>query len=113
MLELQIVERRLASIESCLANLTSLTSLLAAKASAPKEDTIGIDEVAAILQLSKDTIYTKTHKKTIPHRKEGKKLLFSRKEIEDYLSDRKVKTVKEEFAEAEGFVSKQMRRRVN
>ena len=110
---LQGIESRLATIESYLASLNSLISLLTIKSSPPKEDNIGIDEVAAILQLSRQTIYTKTHKKIIPYRKEGKKLLFSRKEIEEYLSDRKVKTIKEEFVEAEGFVAKQMRNRPN
>src|SRR5688500_14014203 len=93
-LQLQGIESRLASIETYLANLTST---LSTKKLPPTDDTNGIAEVAEILQLSKNTIYTKTHKKTIPHRKEGKKLLYYRKEIDEYLSERKVKTVKEQW----------------
>ena len=100
------IEIRLASIEQ---RQNLILDLLSKKKENRDCDSIDIKEVARILHLSVDTIYTKTHKKTIPHRKEGKKLLFSRKEIDNYLISNRVLTMKEEISENENFVSKRLK----
>ena len=44
-----------------------------------------LQEVCEFLDLSKQTVYTLTHKKQIPHIKRAGKLLFSRSEITAWL----------------------------
>jgi excisionase family DNA binding protein len=105
----EAIEKRLSAIEE---HLTKLNTTLLKIDLQEKDDTIGIDEVAKMLHLSRDTVYTKTHKKLIPHRKQGKKLLFSRKRIEAYITEGEVKTFHEELKEAEKLVSKKMERRM-
>ena len=80
------INQRLASIEGILQTMQSNN-----KGYLP-EDVIGINEVAKILHISTNTIYQKTSRKLIPHKKEGKFLLFSRKEINHYINDNQVKT---------------------
>lgn len=48
---------------------------------------LSIEEVCELLDLSKQTVYTMTHKKQIPHIKRGGKLLFNRVEIVQWLQD--------------------------
>lgn len=48
---------------------------------------LSIEEVCELLDLSKQTVYTLTHKKEIPHIKRGAKLLFNRAAIIQWLED--------------------------
>lgn len=50
---------------------------------------LSIDEVCELVDLSKQTVYTMTHKKSIPHIKKGGKLLFNRLEIIAWLESAK------------------------
>jgi excisionase family DNA binding protein len=101
----EAIEKRLTSIEQTLA---SLNVYLTKTDDHSNSDVIDIDEVAKILHISKDTVYTKTHKKTIPHWKEGKRLLFSRKRILAYLANGEVKTFHDEFRESERLIKEKI-----
>ncbi len=88
----QIINERLSNIE------THLNALLQEK-EAPKqvqEDEIGGVELAErVTKLKKSTIYYLTHKRQIPYFKKGRKLYFSRNDLEDWIKEDGVKTEKE------------------
>jgi excisionase family DNA binding protein len=50
-----------------------------------KDDRIGIEEVKEITRLSYSQLYKLTAKNEIPHRKFGKRLVFSRTAIKDWM----------------------------
>lgn len=77
-----------------------LTSLLGAKNLSEDNDTILIDEAAEMLSKSKATIYGLTHRRAIPHYKNGARLFFSRKELREYIKAGRVKTIEEIQADA-------------
>lgn len=66
-----------------------------------QKDTIdeigGIGLAVEITGLAKATIYSRVSMRTIPHRKQGKKLYFSRKELNDWIDKGRRKT-REEIA---------------
>ena len=49
------------------------------------EDMIDIDEACAILNLQKSTVYSKVQNNQIPHYRPGKKLLFKRGELIEWM----------------------------
>lgn len=60
-------------------------------------DFIGIDEACIILRLSKSSVYIKTHRRELPHYKQGKFLVFSRIELIEFLKKGRVRV--ESFAD--------------
>lgn len=58
-------------------------------------DILDIKQAAEFLKLKITTLYEKTSSKTIPHIKKANKLYFKRGELEQWLSEGKVKTVQE------------------
>ncbi|MDP9080031.1 MAG: helix-turn-helix domain-containing protein [Bacteroidota bacterium] len=56
--------------------------------------------------ISKATIYAKTHKREIPHKKFGRKLTFLQSEIDTYLNSFHRKTNAEINAQADAFIEK-------
>lgn len=59
------------------------------------DELMNINEVAKFLDESIQSIYSRTSKRTIPFYKKGKKLLFKKTEILDWLDNQKKKTVQE------------------
>ena len=59
------------------------------------DELMNINEVAKYLDESVQSIYSRTSQRTIPFYKKGKKLLFKKTEILDWLDDKKKKTVSE------------------
>ena len=57
-----------------------------------RKETINISDASAILGLAKDTVYSKVCRGQIPAFKLGKKLLFNRKELEEYIETNKDQT---------------------
>ena len=49
------------------------------------KDYLSIDELSEYINLSNSTIYKKTHLRTIPFIKTGKKLLFKKEAIDEWL----------------------------
>ena len=59
------------------------------------DELMNISEVAKYLDESVQSIYSRTSGRTIPFYKKGKKLLFKKTEILDWLDGQKKKTVSE------------------
>jgi excisionase family DNA binding protein len=70
------------------------------KASKENAKLMTIKEAATFLKLKVSTLYEKTAEKTIPHVKRGKRLYFYIDELETWLKEGKVKTVRELQSEA-------------
>ena len=65
------------------------------------KDALDINEVALLTGYSVNYIHSLTSGKKIPHYKQGNFLRFSKKEIEKWLLQNKVKTVEETDREAD------------
>ena len=65
------------------------------QAAQPIKTVIGIDEVCEITGYEKATIYSKTHKRTIPFYKRGKMVVFNRLEIEAWMQENRIEPVSE------------------
>jgi excisionase family DNA binding protein len=59
------------------------------------DELMNISELAEFIDESVQSIYARTSQRTIPFYKKGKKLLFKKSEILDWLETRKKKTVSE------------------
>ena len=89
---------KLDSIEQLLLRLTST-------ANTDSEDLVNIKQVAAFLSLSVATIYTLVSRKDIPCMKQGKRLYFSKKEINSWVKEGKKNTLKEVVIETDNYLS--------
>ena len=103
------LDKRLDAIESLLDEIK--TNLSQPKVE-PRRLPIDIDRVSEITHLAKPTLYGRVAAKTIPHFKQGKKLLFFEDEILDWIRQGKRKTVSEIEAEAEAQINKRRERKV-
>jgi predicted DNA-binding transcriptional regulator AlpA len=56
---------------------------------------LNADEAAAMLQMSKQSLYFKTMNRTVPHHKRGKRLYFDRSELIAFIREGRVTTSKE------------------
>jgi prophage regulatory protein len=71
------------------------------------EDFLSAEQAASFLKLKLNTIYSKAEKGDLPFYRSGKrKLLFSKKELEQYVAKRKVKSLDEINEEVETYKSK-------
>lgn len=102
----EALEKRLSVIEDHVAEIRKIISNLTPQ---QQQDTVGISEVAKMLNISISTVYTKTHNKTIPFSKQGKKLLFSRKRIQEFIDSGEVKTLDQTFKDSEHLIEKKIR----
>ncbi|MFN3405929.1 MAG: helix-turn-helix domain-containing protein [Cytophagaceae bacterium] len=67
------------TIKNCLMDLKLQDRL-------PEKEILGVAELASLLQLSNSTIYAMVNKRLIPYYKKGKKLLFSKSEIIEWIN---------------------------
>jgi len=67
-------------------------------------DIMNVEQASDFLNLAMATIYDKTSKNLIPHKKKGAKLYFIRTELEQWILDGNVKTADELDAEALDYV---------
>lgn len=75
------------------------------KEPSPEEDYLSAEQAADFLKIKLSTIYSKVEKGDLPHYRSGKrKLLFSKKELEDYITTRRGKTNQDISDEADQFV---------
>jgi len=71
-----------------------------------EEDFLSAEQAASFLKLKLNTIYSKAEKGDLPFYRSGKrKLLFSKKELEQYVAKRKVKSLDEINEEVETYKS--------
>ncbi len=76
-----------------------------------EEQPVNIKEVAEILDVSVQHVYSLTSQKKIPHLKRGKKLYFLKSEILSWLKEGKRKTEKEIDELANEFLERNRRKR--
>ena len=73
----------------------------------PDEDFLSAVQAAAFLKLKLNTIYSKAEKGDLPFYRSGKrKLLFSKKELEQHVLKRKVRSREELISEVEQYNGK-------
>ena len=53
---------------------------------------MNISEIAVYINVAKSTIYGMTHRNTIPHYKNGKKLYFKKSDIDEWIFSKSIKT---------------------
>ncbi|MDI1234866.1 MAG: helix-turn-helix domain-containing protein [bacterium] len=74
------------------------------------EDYLSANQAAGFLKIKLSTLYSKVTKGELPHSKSGKrKLLFSKKDLENYIAKRKVKSHDEINQEVENYLLKKNR----
>lgn len=71
-----------------------------------------LDQFCEYTGLSKQTVYKKTGKGVIPHSKCGKRLFFSKVEVDAWLLENKVGGISEIENKADEYLMKNRRRRV-
>jgi excisionase family DNA binding protein len=70
------------------------------------QDFLSADQAAKFLKIKLNTIYSKVEKGELPYSRSGKrKLLFSKKDLEQYVANRKVKSYDEITDEVEAYVN--------
>jgi excisionase family DNA binding protein len=62
------------------------TDLWVRRTSPPRSDVLTADEVASILRVDRKTVYDAAARGEIPHRRLGKRLVFSRAALLDWLA---------------------------
>lgn len=70
---------------------------------------LDVNGVAEYLNLTKATIYSMTHKREIVHYKRGKKLYFYKSDMDDFISQGRVKTMEEIEQEATDYIIRRKR----
>jgi excisionase family DNA binding protein len=92
------VENPFQILEDKINQLTEMVSELMKKLdgkSMPDNKPLNIDEASMYLDIAKQTIYSLTSKREIPHFKTGKKLYFVKSELDLWLQSHRKKTVRE------------------
>jgi len=62
---------------------------------------LNLEQAASFICRSKKTVYGLVNSGSIPHSKTGKRLVFNRQELKDWIEASRRKTVQEELASAE------------
>ena len=91
--------------EKILEKLASIETLI----SIGLKDALNSREAAILLGINYLSLIQMTHAKKVPHYKQGKKLYFSRKELEGWMLSNRVKTKEEIELEASKYVMKKKR----
>lgn len=68
------------------------------------KEILNIDEACAFVGISKGSMYKHTMNREIPHCKTGKKLIFNRNELIEWVGNHRVKTKKEIEDEATNYL---------
>lgn len=71
-----------------------------------ESDLLDIRQASKFLGLAVPTLYAKVSERTIPHSKRGKKLFFSREQLNDWVKSGQRKTVEQIETEANNFISR-------
>ncbi|HOU03464.1 MAG TPA: helix-turn-helix domain-containing protein [Bacteroidales bacterium] len=101
-------------VEKCLVKHLSNDYALLNKQglSDPLQDRIGLNEAMEITGLKQSAIYKMTMQGTIPHEKFGKRLVFSRRELEAWMKEQTVRKQSPEDIASE-HLAKVARKRLN
>jgi len=74
------------------------------------EEILDVDATAKFLGISKGCLYKKTYKMEIPRFKRGKRLYFKRSELIEWISEGKLKTMKDIEMEAANYLAARHKR---
>ena len=79
----------------------------------PTDSWFTLDELCDYLpgHPAKATIYGKVSRRAIPHKKDGKRLIFKKSEIDEWLNAKVRKTVDETQVQADQYLGKKKRRK--
>jgi len=78
--------------EILMEKLNQIENLIKSQNNAASDNVMNVEQLANYLDLSKSHIYKKTSSKEIPHYKKGKKLYFSKQEINQWILQDKIET---------------------
>ena len=98
----ELILERLNTIENLIKSLKKIDPVL----NSPVNEILNMNEAAAYLGLTKSYLYKMTSSRMIPHSKLGKKIIFWRNELYDWISAHKVKTNTEIEQEANEYLVK-------
>lgn len=82
----ELILERLDRIEKAILNLNYISD------TPDITQIMNISEVAIHIKVATTTIYGMTHRNTIPHYKNGKKLYFKKSEIDEWVFSKRIKT---------------------
>ena len=85
------------AVESLSTKIDAILAILESERNTELKDIITIAEAAEILCLAKGTITQKVYRNEIPHFKQGRKLRFSRADLDKWVRDARVSTTNESF----------------
>lgn len=85
----------ISQVKELVSEIKSLNNNLNIAKESDDNDIIDVEAASKLLNISKPTIYLKVSKRQIPYMKNGKKLLFSKKEILQLIRSNRVKTISE------------------
>lgn len=105
----EVIEARLSSIENLILDLKHKPQTV--EPTDQPEQLLTIDEVTALLHLTKPTVYSKVSKNELPGVcKQGKRLYFDRQTIIDWIKQGRKKSNAEIEQEAEAYLSNSKRK---
>ncbi len=78
-----------------LKEVKSLLQQLVSRKQVYEDEFLNLNQACEFLCLKKPTIYSHTSKQTIPHFKRGKKLMFSKSKLIDWMAEGKVTSISE------------------
>ena len=79
----EVIETRLSNIENLILDLKHKNHT--AETSEQLDEFLTIPQAAKLLHLSVPTMYGKTHRNELPFMKRGKRVLFSKKQLIEYI----------------------------
>lgn len=100
----EVLEARLSNIENLILEVKNQT-----KQSDPaneQDEFLTIPQAAKLLHLSVPTMYGKTHRNQIPFMKRGKRVLFSKKQLIEYIEQGRKLTNDELKSQAHEYLKK-------
>ena len=86
----ELILERLNTIENLIKSLKQIDPAV----SSPVNDILHVDQAAGYLGLAKATLYQMTSGRLIPHSKVGKKIIFKRTELYNWISAIKSKHIR-------------------
>jgi len=98
----ELILERLNSIENLLRTSKKNDPVLIA----PVNEIFNMGQAADYLWLAKSTVYKMTSSRLIPHSKIGKKIIFKKNDLDEWINKHKIKTRDEIEQEAEAYLSR-------
>ena len=92
--------------EILMEKLNQIENLIKSQNNITTDNVMNVEQLANYIDLSKSHIYKKTSTREIPHYKRGKKLYFSKQEIDKWIFNDKIETTDEIEHKANEYLTK-------